>query len=363
VARITHHDDAMRSMILMLAVCACDPQRLACDEDCAPGAIIGGRIYDRYTWFGVSPSGVAVRAFGDRVERLDADLLPAGDPPPPLESGLASPRPHAIAVDDDGAVTELLVSSSGEQSSSPMLLVHTDASLRRAWSFPTSLVVTTVPTIAASSDVIALSLGSNVFAFDAPTGAPLWQRQLAANIAVAGDEVLLAGDGSLTSIGADNAVRWTTTFSPDVVGASATLGMLATGPNGEIAITGVWTGGSATLLGTTFPAPPPNTSSRMVAILDPAATRVVWSQPLQMTDVRSMVTDGTRVILAGGYLSTTAASESGVEWTRSSGLEQPMWAESISNAGIFAAFALEGAYEYGDVRGDDAGVAIVKLAP
>lgn len=371
----------MRSLLLVLAACSCDPQHLACD-DCGPGAIVDGRVYDSGL-FAVSRNGIAVRAFGDHLQRLDRDLLPAGDPSHRLTDELASPRPEAVAVDDDGAVTVLFAATTTATNTPPALLVHTDRSLRRVWSFATSIPGPVIPSIVANPDLVVLLMpGSGVLAFDATNGAPRWQRPSdgTADIALAGDDTVLAGDfagtidlgdshvlttngdraGYLAAIGADGVTRWATAFSPEDAGATAGFDTIATGPNGELAVGGIWNG-SATLLGTTFEAHDRGRS--MVAMLDPAATRVEWWQEVQLFDVRSSATDGTRVILAGGYLSTTAASGSGVDWMMTSGLEQPMWVLSTSETGSYASFELEGAYAYGDVEGDDTGMAIVKLAP
>ena len=370
----------MRWLLVLLAVCSCDPQHLACD-DCGPGAIVDGRVYES-GFFGVSPGGIAVRTFGDRVQRLGSDLLPAGDASPRLAGELASPAPFAIAVADDGAVTALFANDSTATNKPAALLVHTDRSLRRVWAFMTSLPGPVRPSVVANSDLVVLLMpGSSVLAFDATNGAPRWQRQISGTvgIALAGDDAVIAGNfagtidlgdahalstsghtaGFLVAIGADGVTRWATPFSPDAAGATATLSTIAAGPNGEIAVSGGWSS-SATLLGTQFAAPDPGL---MVAMLDPAGTRVVWSQRVHHHGVESSVTDGTRVILAGDYLSAVAASASGIDWTMSSDLEQPMWVSSTSEAGSFGYFALEGAYAYGDVEGDDTGVAIVKLAP
>jgi len=352
----------VRGLLVFLGLCGCDPQQLVCGE-CGPGAITDGRVYDRGTAFGTSPTGIPVRAFGDHVQRLDSDLLPSGDPSASLASNLNAPQAFRVAVDDAGSVTELIASETRA------VIVHTDPALHLAWTIDTPIPTAVVPLAADAELVAGASSTTTVYALDARDGTMLWTTELAgvSSVAVFDTTTLVAGNSStagfITAIGRDGATLWTAAFTPTGTGGTAGISSVAAGPQGEIAISAVWSGGSATLLGTTFDAPPAGTFQRVIAMLDPAGTRIDWSQRIDMPYTSSMVTDGTRVIAAGPYLSTAGVTAAGVEWMRTSGAEQPMWVEAVGERGIFAVFELEGAYDYGDVRGDEAGVAIVRLAP
>ena len=363
MAHSTHEADGVRGLLVFLGLCGCDPQQLVCGE-CGPGAIMDGRVYDRGTVFGTSPTGSPVRAFSDHVQRLGSDLLPSGDPSASLAPSLTAPQAFEVAVDDTGAVTELIASEARA------VVVHTDPALHLAWTVDTAVPMATGVPLAADAELVAgASSTTTVYALDARDGTMLWTMNFAgvSSVAVVDMTTLVAGNsptaGFITAIGRDGATLWTAAFTPTGAGGTAGISSVAAGPHGEIAISGVWSGGSAALLGTTFDPPPTGTIDRMIAMLDPAGTRINWSQRIDMTYATSMVTDGTRVVAAGPYLSAAAVTAAGLEWMRTSGDEQPMWVEAVAERGIYATFDLEGAYDYGDVRGDEAGVAIVRLAP
>jgi hypothetical protein len=83
---------------------------------------------------------------------------------------------------------------------------------------------------------------------------------------------------------------------------------VASGPGGEIAISGTWNGGPTTLDDLTLPSIPSGATQQFIALIESAGDKVRWSHTLGVVgstndDTRMAVkTDGTDIFTAGNYI-------------------------------------------------------------
>jgi hypothetical protein len=375
-------------------------------RSCGPGAISGGVLFvDGYdSAFADGASGQLVRATDDRIETLARPSFQTVRSQP-FEPGDGS-RIQAITVDASGAVSAVWAFQSA-------VVAHFDSRLALMWKAP---LPASVPLfVAASTDVVVASGGNTVLGLSAEDGSERFAltlpfvRGVAArddgSIIVAGafSGHLDLGNGVVLDTAAQHAgyvialdsagtALWAQSFGATDVAGTAELDNLAVGPGGEIALTGNYSGSDAELLTETFALPSDPGAGQIVALLAPDGNRLVWAQALgplgAVAQPTSIVTDGARVLLAGGYEGTFALSASapfadeldayiasvsaaGVEWVRTGngyGHERAtVYASDLASFEIDRGdyddnTADNGSLQYGDVAIDDDGIALCQLA-
>jgi hypothetical protein len=374
-------------------------------RSCEPGAITGGVLFTNGydSAFGQGPGGI-VRVTDDHVEVLAAKTFE------PLRSIAFEPgdgsRLQAAAVDTSDGVSAVW----GSQTAS---VAHFDSRLVLMWKAP-------VPAggpwfVAANPDVVVASGANTVLGWSADEGIDRFALTLPfvrgvvarddGSILVAGAFAghLDLGNGVVLDTSAQHAgyvialdsagtALWARSFGATDVAGTAELDNLAVGPGGEIALTGSYSGADAQLLTSTFALPSDPGAGQIVALLAPDGNRLVWAQALgplgAVAQPTSIVTDGARVLLAGGYEGTFALSASapfadeldayiasvsaaGVEWVRTGngyGHERAtVYASDLASFEIDRGdyddnTADNGSLQYGDVAIDDDGIALCQLA-
>lgn len=349
---------------------------------CEPGALLGGPIYERGSLFAADADGHVLRGVRDWVRRLGTDLTTVLAESGPLSS-MPDPRPYGLAVDADGAASIIVGAALPDSNPFPATLVHTSPALDREWSADFQ-VADGIPLLSASTSLVVASFaGSSVFALDAATGNQRWTASVPGLMGIAaspdgdviavgnftgsidlGNSVVLATTaqmaGYVASIGADGRARWAVPFQPDSTSGETFVSALNLGPGGEISIGATWVGGAATLLGARFAERTPN--GTMVAVLSPDGTAVLWAAETG-TFAGTLVTDGRRVVTGCSYLAASGASDTGATWSIVGSGDQPLHVLAMTPSATLASFEVEGPLEYGGVRADGTGVAIVKLAP
>jgi hypothetical protein len=394
-------------VLLGVAACAGDGAVTPCGE-CGPGAITAGHRYGSYNAFATNQGGNVVRLTGDRVVWLDDQLRDARTSQA-FAPDLSSPTAGGIALASDGTVTAVAYSIDVPSQTFPSVMAHLGADGTVAWTKELT-VRDDGPFFVANRELVVGRVDAPVIeALDATDGSLRWSKSapnvLGLRIDEAGDIVFSGwlsgttdfgngfvltsqgtGSGYLVEVGSDGVTRWAAQLDANAA-AGASIGPVAIGPTGEVAVVLHTFNSDALLLGTQFPAG----DHDELAVISADGTHVLWNYPGRDMPLSysSIAIDGEDVLVASGYESTLGiAPDAPYAWEVDAYIARisasgPVWVRTgngygYERAGILsptvAHFAIDqgdydesddakGSLDYGDVHIDGNCVAIVRLAP
>ena len=284
----------MRIAILVVLFAACTTSN-PCDQgadlppcgDCQPGAVQLGRFFcdGQRSW--MTGDGKLAHLSGNTVEILDEHFAT-------VRSFLAGNDVLAVSLGADGS--SAVLASAGAR----LAVTLVDASGKNVWTADAGAAsLGVVGSIALGPSRVFATTSGIAMAFDRATGSPAWSHSDLASTAVLADPAggaVVAGH-DVTAVDDAGTPRWTTPLAA----ASITVTSLARDASGRIGIAAEWTGGTATVGGTTLTASNVPTKA-LVAMLDATGT-VQWARnyldDTSQASINSTVVVGDQLAVGG----------------------------------------------------------------